>query len=335
MGRTHQKFLNGQILLLEDRLKSVQADLDTAQTEEQRKALGKRARQLTKEIDEIYNELDEDERQCDSSNFKGVNSSADTIRKVERRWAEYLHHVNHRKAKVITDDILMKFQSEPGDSLFVFQDAADFLGERYLRYLKNQIENSKIGCCSPPCLVGFITSQPNSIEFLSEFCQRLNIKNLPSQDFSVECVLDGLQSVLESCTIFFMEVHLSDSDENSEFIDWFIHEFWQPLIGRVDRVRQINPLFVCIGAVTLEAELEEEFLKKIRFSMSDRPEKLVVFDREIWEEDEIKNWMTRYSGIPLPFEEQAKVAQKILKYQKEIPSRAEEKLREELRRLAG
>jgi hypothetical protein len=250
MGRAHQKYLKEQISSKEEILDGVISDLKAAQTTEQRQSLDSRARELTREIDALHDELKEDERLSDFPITEQINSSVDSNRKVERRWAEYLHHVNHRTAKAITDDILIKFQSEPGDSLFVFQDAADFLGGRYLKYLKNQIENSEIGCCSPPCLVGFLTSQPNSNEFLSEFCRKLNVENLPSQDLSVERVLDGLQGVLESCTIFFMEVHLSDFNENSEFIDWFIYEFWQPLIGRVDRIRQRNPLFVCIGAVS-------------------------------------------------------------------------------------
>jgi hypothetical protein len=69
--------------------------------------------------------------------------------------------------------------------------------------------------------------------------------------------------------------------------------------------------------------------------MSDRPEKLVVFDREVWEEDEIRNWMTRYSGIPLPNDERERVVQNVRQYQKGIPSRAEKKLRKELERLTG
>lgn len=338
MGRAHQSFLKGQISRLEDQLKSVTADLETVQTEEQRQAFGRRARQLTKEIDKTWDELEEDERQSDfqaQTSIEIVNPSTESIQNVERRWTKYLHHVNHRTAKAITDDILVRFKSEPGDSLFVFQDANDFLGDRYLEYLKSQIQDSRIGCCSSPCQFGFLTSQPSSIEFLSEFARRFNIEKLPLQDLSINLILDGIQGVLESCTIFFMEVNLSDFDKNCEFIDWFIHQFWQPLLDRVDRVRQKNPLFVCIGAVTLDSELDEAFVNKMRFSLSDCPDRFVVFEREAWEEEEIRNWMTRYSGIPLPYEEREKLTQSVWKYQKGIPSRAEEKLRKELERLAG
>ena len=338
MGLTHQNYLKRQIALKEEALASTEADLKTASTTEQRRSLDSRARQLTAEIDDLDAELQKDERQSDfvvQTSIESVNPSLESIRNVERRWTEYLHHVNHRTAKAITDDILMKFKSEPGDSLFVFQDATDFLGGRYLKYLKSQIEDSRIGCCSPPCQVGFLKSQPNSIEFLSEFAQRFNVEKLPSQDLSIDLVLDGVQGVLESCTIFFLEVNLSDFDANCEFMDWFVHQFWKPLLDRVDRVRQKNPLFVCIGAVTLDSELEEDFVNKMRFSLSDCPDRFVVFEREAWAEDEIRNWMARYSGIPLLYEEREKVTQSVWKYQKGIPSRAEEKLRKELERLAG
>ncbi len=335
MGRAHQDYLNRQILHKEEILNGVESDLKAAQTTEQKQALDFRARELTREIDSLFDELKEDERRSDFLVAEGINPSVDNTRKVERRWAEYLHHVNHHQAKRITDDILMKLQFEPGDSLFVFQDANDFLGERYIKYLDSQLKNSKIGCCSPPCQIGFLKSQPNSLEFLAEFARRFEVERIPSQDLSAEVVLDGIQGVLEGCTIFFVEVNLSDFDENCEFIDWFVHQFWKPLLDRVDRIRQKNPPFVCIGAVTLDSELEEEFWDRMRASISDCPDKFVVFEREVWEKDEIRNWMTRYSGIPLPNDEHERVVQSVQQYQKGIPSRAEEKLRKELERLAG
>jgi hypothetical protein len=338
MGLAHQNYLKRQIALREESLASTEADLKTASTTEQRRSLDSRARQLTTEIDDLDAELQRDERQSDftgQTSIEVVNSSTENIRNVERRWTEYLHHVNHRTAKAITDDILIRFKSEPGDALLLFQEANDFLGERYLEYLKSQIKDSKIGCCSPPCQVGFLKSHPSEIEFLSEFARRFNVEKLPSQEFSIDLILDGVQGVLESCTIFFLEVNLSDFNENREFMDWFVHQFWKTLLDRVDRVRQKNPLFVCLGAVTLDSELDEEFVNKMRFALSDCPDRLVVFEGEAWDDKEIRNWMTRYSGIPLPDEEREKVTQNVLKYQKGIPSRAEEKLRKELERLAG
>jgi inactive STAND len=338
MGLAHQNYLKRQIALREESLASTEADLKTAPTTEQRRSLDSRARQLTTEIDDLDAELQRDDMQSDfagQTSIEVANSSTANIRNVERRWTEYLHHVNHRTAKAITDDILIRFKSEPGDSLLVFQEANDFLGERYLEYLKSQIKDSKIGCCSPPCQVGFLNSHPSEIEFLSEFARRFNVEKLPSQELSIDLILDGVQGVLESCTIFFLEVNLSDFNENREFMDWFVHQFWKTLLDRVDRVRQKNPLFVCLGAVTLDSELEEEFVNKIRFALSDCPDRLVVFEGEVWKDEEIRTWMTRYSGIPLPHEEREKVTQNVLKYQKGIPSRAEEKLRKELERLAG
>jgi hypothetical protein len=338
METADQRFLKREISRLEGRLEAVEADLETAQTGEQRQAFRTRARQLTKEIDELFDELEEDEKQSDlpvQTSIAIMPLSTEHVRNVERRWTEYLHHVNHQTAKAITDDILIRFKSEPGDALLLFQEANDFLGERYLEYLKSQIKDSKIGCCSPPCQVGFLKSHPSEIEFLSEFARRFNVEKLPSQELSIDLILDGVQGVLESCTIFFLEVNLSDFNENREFMDWFVHQFWKTLLDRVDRVRQKNPLFVCLGAVTLDSALEEEFVNKMRFALSDCPDRLVVFEGEAWDDKEIRNWMTRYSGIPLPDEEREKVTQNVLKYQKGIPSRAEEKLRKELERLAG
>jgi hypothetical protein len=340
MGIAHQNYLKGQIALREQRLASVEADLVTASATELLQSLDSRARQLTTEIDNLDAELREDERNYDlplaTVEIVSLELESTRIRNIENRWQEYLHHVDHTTAKNLTEEVFDRLRSDPGDALFVFQDSKEFLGDRYIEYLKNLIKSSRIGCCSPPCQVGLLKSQPDSAEFLSEFAGRFKVEKPTAQDFSIDLVLDGIKGVLESCTIFFLEVNLSDFDENHTFIDWFIKHFWYQLLDRIAAIRQRNPLFVCIGAITLDSEIEDDFLQQIRSSFSDSLGRFVVFKNEVWEADEVREWMRRYSGIPLPWNEEIeRIPQRVYRYQRGIPSRAEEKLREELKRLVG
>ncbi|NJM48777.1 MAG: hypothetical protein HC860_23565 [Alkalinema sp. RU_4_3] len=109
---------------LEQDLAAVEEDLDTVQEAVRKRRLQEQKRQLLDDIDRLSEEQEE---------FEQRNSVVP--------WKGNLYRINHTESKEKTSDILKQFRTNPGSSLFVFQQAEDFLGNRYIEYLINLINS--------------------------------------------------------------------------------------------------------------------------------------------------------------------------------------------------
>jgi hypothetical protein len=299
---------------LEQDLAAVEEDLDTVQEAVRKRRLQEQKRQLLADIDRLSEEQEE---------FEQLNSVTP--------WKGNLYKINHKESKEKTSDILRQFRTNPGSSLFLFQQSEDFLGNRYVEYLINLInsDDTDIGHFSQPYQIGLTESNPRPIDFLWEFAHTLTVEKSDSQDLLVDLILDKIKVILSSCNVFFIQVNLLKIGQHCEFISWFLDTFWKKLIDRMPDDA------VFIGVVTLESPLKEEFIQDCLYNASTLEQRrVVVLPQEEWERRDLQPWMSKYSGhrtiLPDKLET---LLRNVLEYQKGIPSRAERQLTRELDEL--
>jgi hypothetical protein len=332
MGSDKRSFLIRDGARLEKRLAAVEADLETSQTTEQRQALQESAKQLLELIERNQRDLESLEKELDRSSTVKTNGA-----RIVTQWDEHLHKIDHAKSKKMTSIMLQKIERVPSrSSLFLFQKHEKFLGKRYVEHLKKTIASSDIGHFSQPYRVGIPEGQPTPIEFLNNLGEQLGVELLPTKEMAVELILARIKSVLKGCNIFFIEVNLPDLYGNCEFVCWFMEEFWGPVIDRIPEFLVENKSALFIGVMTIEADLDKDFLKERSCTPTKFADgKFVVLHQEKWKEEDIRNWMRKFSRLDLSAEQIEKIPRSIYQTAEGLPFATEVKLLQELERLAG
>jgi hypothetical protein len=315
---------------LEIRLISVELDLEATLDNEKYQALSNRAKQLAEQIDKCQREINQ---------FELENHQSDTaqVRSMTIEWEEKLHKIDHAKSKRMTSAMLQKIEKVPSrSSLFLFQKHGKFLGKRYIEHLKKTIASSDIGHFSQPYRVGIPEGQPTPIEFLNNLGEQLGIELSPLQEMTVGLILAQIKSVLKGCNIFFIEVNLPDLDGDCEFVSWFMEEFWGQVIDRMPEFLTENKSALFIAVMTVEMDLEKDFLRERSCTPAKFVDgKFVVLQQEKWKEDDIRDWLRKFSRLDLSAEQIEKVPRLIHQMADGLPFAAEIKLLQELERLAG
>lgn len=338
--KRQQESLAREISRLEKDLAAVEDELDKPLEAVRKSQYQDQKAQLLFDIEKAEKAQEEYERSIDVQTAYTMNFSQSNpaqFRQFTTQWDEHLHKIDRVKSRETTSAILKRIEKSPSrSSLFLFQNYEKFLGKRYVEYLKKTIDSSDMGHFSQPYRVGISEGQPTPIEFLNNLGEQLGIELLPLQDITVDLVLERIKSVLKSCNIFFIEVNLPDMDGKCEFVGWFMEEFWGRVIDRMSDFLMENKSALFIGVMTLEADLEKDFLKErsckpVNFTDG----KFVVLHEEKWKEDDIRAWMRKFSRLSLSADQIEKVPRSIWRSSEGLPFATEVKLLQELERLAG
>ena len=341
MGPTEYKAKKREIGNLEVRLAAVQGDLDsTGLNTEQYDALSSRSTQLAQKIDKLNDEIKKYESNVNCPNLTKLGSNQtnpNQFLQITNRWEEHLHYIDHDKSKRITESVFKKIKKNKSKaSLFLFQNYDDFLGKRYVRYLKETICSAKIGRFSTPHQIGFPGGQPNVTEFLQNLGEALAIETLPHQNISIDSILKGIKlSVrLTGGNVFFLEVNLPHLNSENEFVKWFLNVFWKQLLDRMPDFSAQNSASTFIVVVTIETALEESFLKECSCGSSDfSSDKFIRLPEDAWGKEATYEWLNMYSQIPL--EQRRQVFDRVWRVKPESPFSMEIRLLRELDRCVS
>jgi hypothetical protein len=97
-----------------------------------------------------------------------------------------------------------------------------------------------------------------------------------------------------------------------------------------------NKSALFIGVMTMESSLEKDVLKVQSCKPADFAQgKFVVLHEEKWKEEDIRDWMRKFSRLSLSSDQLEKVPRHIWDTADGLPFAAEVKLLQELERLAG
>ena len=234
MGDRRRQFYTKQLAQLEEELAAVEVDLETAATELARLKLDKKAEELLGKIDELEKKLAE----CDAE------SETPAVR--DRGFEKALQKLDFHKAKATAALIRQQLNQEGGAVLFFLQKTKKQMGhfciEEVLQVLLgDQIVDGQVMGAYRRYSVDLDSaiSRFDEIEFLIRLASYFNLEE--SQDLKIlqQQIRETIRTSIDEGTTVFLEIRsLDDLLEQANFLEWFIKEFWKPLIDEVSAVSQ-------------------------------------------------------------------------------------------------
>ena len=248
MSGTIRNFYTKQIAQLEERLAAISGDLESVQDSEKELTLNKQAKQTMEKIKKTEEELAQlDAGTLQQSSLGKQVEIPEIGRNIrENNLEKYLQKIDFLKAKETAGSIKERLNREGGAVLFFLQKSKKQMGRYCVEEMLNVIMGDQIidgqvmGAYRRYSVdLDSAISQFNEIEFLIRLASYFNIEESSNLDLLSQRLREKIRSSIDNGTTIFLEIKsLDDLLEQAEFLDWFIQEFWKPLIDEVVAVSQ-------------------------------------------------------------------------------------------------
>lgn len=288
---------------IEQKLKGINAlhnQLLTTLNVEDKVKIEKKYKDAGDELADLYEEMDFDE----SPNID---------------WEVHLPKIDYKAARAIINNVLDKV-TLGGGALFLLQESQIMGGEWCVNQIKLLLSNKKLRHFQ----VEFLQHQRlNEFELMYQIGAYLNVED-PTDNLEqyTHAVIHKICNSLEIGTTIFVELRLwDDLSLQDHFLQWFILEFWKPLLGHLpeltERLRRIR----FIVAIVANNKLSSTCLRPHLLCSPQQfdQEKIVVLPLEYWTEEEIKEWLYEYSSVLSAGEDFDQTARVIFQSSKGIP----------------
>lgn len=297
-------FYTKQRARLEEDLIAVELDLEIAPDERSKNRLDKQAERLLTEIEAADSKL----AQLDAE------SSVQNIR--DRSLEKVLQKIDFLKAKSTASLIKERLGQEGGSILFFLQKSKKQMGHYCVEevlsvILSDQIIDGRVVGAYRRYSVDLDSaiSKCNETEFLIRLASHLNVSTSFDEKDSCEelsrQLREKIKTSIDNGTTIFLEVRgVDELLENSDFLPWFIQDFWTPLIDEVTAVSQKYKSKFIVALVADSHVLLD--CPPTYFCDDDSIDcyKLLELPLPDWSIDDIHDWLVRFRALS------AKVKQK-------------------------
>lgn len=162
---------------------------------------------------------------------------------------------------------------------------------------------SNLGILSPPCEIGFPNYQKaDSVEFLNRMAERFTVDVRPNRGNIQVCVQALIDSIVHSLIgghTFLIEVDLYALTPQDDFLEWFVNDFWIPLISRLPTVAAQKRMVRLMAILSVAGYVPEPCLPQHicceGAAISDG--KILNLPLQSWTELEICDWLFNFSGL--------------------------------------
>lgn len=226
------------------------------------------------------------------------------VRQQMDKWRAYLPRIDFDKATDTVRRVLRQYKTGAGAALFLMHNCADMEGRLFLEALNDELGNEARKIKRHPITLDAYDTLDRTL-FLGRLYQGLTAQQYSHIcDSHLPAVLDLLCDHIEDGRVLFLEV-LIDSDIAAfpDFIEWFVEHFWGGLLQRWPHIKEHNPDTLLVVVLATSAALpftKKEFKQKIprlcQRATTYKLEHIIELQLENWKEDEIRAWLSRYSG---------------------------------------
>ncbi len=228
-GKTHRDFYTKRLAQLEDELAALGSDIETAPREVDRLPLEKAAEKTLAKIEIVERQLIE--LDAEDSN-QGIRD-----RSLDKR----LQKINFTKAKETANSIKDRLNRDGGSILFFLQKSKKQMGHYCLEEVINVIMGDQIidgrvegAYRRIPVDLGSAISHYDECEFLMRLASYFNVGASTDLKALSEALRKKIRESIDEGTTIFLEIKSVDDLLGQEaFLDWFVHQFWKPLIDEV------------------------------------------------------------------------------------------------------
>jgi hypothetical protein len=220
-------------------------------------------------------------------------------REVFNSWDDNLHRIDFSKVNKGLGTVCDSLEVEAGAALFLLQNSHAMGGRWGVKSIKNRLQ--ELGDWYPP--LEFVFAQHQIIhqdDFLNEVAQRFNYSMSQSNEQKVITdLIEKIYGALRGGQVFLIQVEIPHLDANSTFLEWFVNQFWCPLVRQLPRAKQTAPLLKIFAVLTVRGAVHKTCLPEKMLCPKRQldDEKIVNLPLQTWTETDIRNWLIRFSGL--------------------------------------
>ena len=298
----------------QQRLAGLTADCQ-AITTQQGCAEPKEQPRLKRELDVKYQAMDEVAQQVDDL-AKQVNDlkaqlAAEDESSVMRsqvyrgsfnNWEDNLHRIDFSKVTKNLGNICQRLEDQEGAALFLLQNSHAMGGKWGVRTIRDRLQ--ELGTWYPPLEFVFLQHKPvNPTDFLFAVAQKFD--GQMSQDPEPQIITDLIKKIYGALCggyVFLIQIEIPYLDAKSTFLDWFVHQFWCPLVRQLPMVKDTSPLVKVFAVITVRGTIDKACLPEALCCPTQQfhSEKVLKLPLQKWTEVDIRNWLVKFSGLMSP-----------------------------------
>jgi hypothetical protein len=233
-----------------------------------------------------------------------------TYQERVRVWEEHISDIDFTEAFHIVQEIINELkESNGGAALFLLQNTNILQGRWCIRRLRDQLQKMTVNF-KPYPIGPTASSRMDASTFLSRMGEHLECEapSRPSGTITddatikdyVRHIRQRLQESLTMGSIVYLEIRTGVTlAYQSQFLSWFLDEFWGPLIRELPNIHHSAPSVSVIGVVTSHTSLDSDYLQSIPCCTLDDFDacQFLELPLRFWEEAEIRDWLIRFSGL--------------------------------------
>ena len=201
-------------------------------------------------------------------------------------WRDRLIEIDFKKAK----DLIEKFKKDRLDgidrryALLLLDNTIAMEGELILQWLEHYLRSC--GSWTEPFKCGF-TSTANKDDFIRKLADKCAI----TMGNDMSNMIAHLRAKFCTGEIFFIKIEIP-TDDCTEFLGWFVQEFWQQLTQGLDGS------FAVVAAISIDCQFKGESLPNEVFSKSKLDgQKIMRLALQNWTQEDIVLWLRDHSGL--------------------------------------
>lgn len=286
-----RKFVSRRIAAKEEELTKVEADLDESPTQDIELKLSRKAERLSKEIQNLYDQLSELDKNSSNTNVRHLS--------LEKSFQK----IDNEHSKKIAKSVNIELGDNSGAILLFLQRCTKQKGIYCLEEVKDiMISDRKIG----DDIIGDFRPYPIDLgSAISEFNENEFSKRLASH-FSQESEVPLCNSIKTLCsslkggsTIFIKIENWDNVSEKEIFLKWFIENFWQTLICELEPIFQEYSKIRFIVALVAKSQIFPDCSLSDYFCINNPFDyrKIIELPLPDWTVEDIKNWLINFKGL--------------------------------------
>jgi len=275
-------------------------DLNTNLDQSQRPVIEERIRQVAAKIKEVEEEIRA--LKLASADESQVLQSQ-VYRESFNSWEDNLHRIDFSKVNKSLRSIYDRLDGKSGSALFLLQNSNAMGGKWGIKAIRDRLQDLGKDWY-PPLEYAFpLHRSIHQADFLSEVAQKFNYQM--SGDTEQKIITDLIEKIygaLYGGQVFLIQIEIPQLDAKSTFLDWFVNQFWCPLVRRLPTVSQTSPLVKIFAVVTVRGSVNKTCLSDELICPNRQfdGEKILNLPLQKWTEADICNWLVSFSGLMSP-----------------------------------